>query len=1746
MSRHLRRLSASEVSRGGVRRGIARLLIVTHLATVAPLSAAMSQASQEPGARAGAGAPAPPAAPPTSPRVVVNRTVPRVTAPPRAPSFSPEPGDLEFRRVRIFTEALVPVGRPTRPEENRALAAALIAYVEKGDTEAVSGVLEFLLRFPDSPWRASLMANVGTVFSQTGYYSRALRSWDEAWRLTKAATDVNGRAVADYALGQWFDLVTRLGQENLLAARLDEIKDRSVGGPAAEKVTVAREGLWILTNRHHDAVASASVAVGSLIESLKKSPAVSLKTLTSHHPGENGTSLAAVQRLARSVGFAGRMAYRTRDVEPVAPAILHLQVGHYAALVKVERGLYQVRDAILGDRWITRQALDDEQSGYFLIPEGPLPAGWRQVEDVEAAVVIGHCHPGQADPTDPGPGPCPDGECEPGMPTYNFHPVTTALRLHDAPLPYMSVRGPAVFFSVNYNQRDAGSPQVPVFSHLGPQWEFDWLSYVAESPGGGCSVYGCTAPQVSVSLRGYGAEEYAGAPDYTADFGVHWRSRARLVRTSLDPIRYERRLPDGTVEVFELSDGAPVRQRRVFLTRVIDPQGQQVQLTYDSNLRLVAITDALGQVMTLSYEFAADPLRITKVTDPFGRFATFTYNESGQLVAITDAIGLTSSFAYASGDFITAMTTPYGTTTFRQESAPTPSFRFIEATDPMGGTERVEYHVTHPTLSATAPAGDVPTGFTAYNADLHKFVSVAWSKRAMALHPGDLSKATVTKWLLNRPVQAFLPFAHHASSIPHSIKRPLEGRQWYSYPNQTSTGTAGDGIQPAKVARVMDDGTSQIFETTYNALGRVTSEKDPLGRRTSYVYAANGTDLLEERQTTGGLNELVTQYGNYGADHLPRTITNASGQAATRTYNANGQLLTSTNAKNETTTYTYDSSGFLTTITGPVAGNSASYTYDVYGRIRTATNLDGYTITSDYDALNRPTRTTLPDGTYVEVIYERLDAIGNRDTRGRWTRTIYDALRRPIAMRDPGGRTTTVQWCACGSLDKLIDAKGQVTSWTYDVQGRVIAETRANATQASYAYETTTSRTKSSTDALGQVTTYTYNADDTLQQIAYTNAVIATPSVTYVHDPNYRRVTATASGAGSTTYTYKPAGGLGAGLVASVDGPMANDTVEYDYDELGRVTTRTVNGVASSFTRDALGRLTGETNALGAFTYGYDGVSERLASVSYPNGQSTQYGYSTGAAVKRLLTLHHKRPGGTTLSRFDYTYDATGNVVELEHQSDTGTPLQWQYAYDAVDQLARATQRSTATSAVLKRFGYTYDSAGNRLSEQIDDQVGVATYSNVNELLTFGAGGPLQVAGTVSEPAQVTISGKPAVVAGDSVFRGTVDVGAGTNTFTVAATDSSGNTATKTYEVGIAAASSVRTYDLNGNTLSDGVRSFEWDAESRLVAIVMGTGRTEFTYDAEGRRVRVAERQSGTLTADYRLVWSETNLLEVRESIGGSVTRLFAFGEQQAALSLFYTRDRLGSVIEMLDGSAALRARYTYDPYGRSTKIAGDLDATMGFAGLVTHRPTQLLLASYRQYDPAIGRWLSRDPLGLQGGTANLYAYADNSPATGRDPSGLLTAWEAFQHYRGGTGTPLTMSFSDIDTSRVKPTDFAQVKKYTQGGPGTLCCKDKGRQTIPIDDKLKFQTSGEEALYLGRITLRLTGTLILEGNGKWRFEGQLGAYDDWYDFDTSNRGRLAEWLTGVGAKVKGKPYWIEIRGKKPAYEAGGIECKKKS
>lgn len=76
-------------------------------------------------------------------------------------------------------------------------------------------------------------------------------------------------------------------------------------------------------------------------------------------------------------------------------------------------------------------------------------------------------------------------------------------------------------------------------------------------------------------------------------------------------------------------------------------------------------------------------------------------------------------------------------------------------------------------------------------------------------------------------------------------------------------------------------------------------------------------------------------------------------------------------------------------------------------------------------------------------------------------------------------------------------------------------------------------------------------------------------------------------------------------------------------------------------------------------------------------------------------------------------------------------------------------------------------------------------------------------------------------------------------------------------------------------------------------------------------------------------------------------------------------------------------------PWGEITETGSGALTDFAFTGHLFDRPTGLSLTLYRGYDPNLGRWLSKDPIGLRGGL-NLYGYVNDDPLNGIDPDGLM------------------------------------------------------------------------------------------------------------------------------------------------------------
>jgi RHS repeat-associated protein len=283
----------------------------------------------------------------------------------------------------------------------------------------------------------------------------------------------------------------------------------------------------------------------------------------------------------------------------------------------------------------------------------------------------------------------------------------------------------------------------------------------------------------------------------------------------------------------------------------------------------------------------------------------------------------------------------------------------------------------------------------------------------------------------------------------------------------------------------------------------------------------------------------------------------------------------------------------------------------------------------------------------------------------------------------------------------------------------------------------------------------------------------------------------------------------------------------------------------------------------------------------------------------------------------------------------------------------------------------------------------------LNQLDAQSAGGITHFTGTVSEPAAVTVNGKPAAVDTSGHFDGTVGLSPGTNTVSLVATDANGNSSTKRYQVTVpSSASRVLVYDLNGNLTQNGTRTLEWDAANRCIAINDGTHRTEMNYDGFGREAKRVEKENGTILSTKQVVWCGLQRCEERDASNSVKKRFYSQGEQINGAAYFYGRDHLGSIRELSDGNGAVRARYDYDAWGRRTGniiVESPIEADFGFTGhYVSTQYSDLAFAPFRIYNADLGRWLSRDSLAnaelLQG--ANLYLYVRANPVTLVDPDG--------------------------------------------------------------------------------------------------------------------------------------------------------------
>ena len=185
-----------------------------------------------------------------------------------------------------------------------------------------------------------------------------------------------------------------------------------------------------------------------------------------------------------------------------------------------------------------------------------------------------------------------------------------------------------------------------------------------------------------------------------------------------------------------------------------------------------------------------------------------------------------------------------------------------------------------------------------------------------------------------------------------------------------------------------------------------------------------------------------------------------------------------------------------------------------------------------------------------------------------------------------------------------------------------------------------------------------------------------------------------------------------------------------------------------------------------------------------------------------------------------------------------------------------------------------------------------------------------------------------------------------------------------------------------------GADSFAYDQANRLKTATVGGVTTTHAYDGDGKRV---SSTTGGSTTTY--VYDANRSLPVVLSDGG---RKYVWGlglaysvDTAGALSVSHA-DGLGSVRALTDAAGTLVQREDTDPFGVPTATQGTSAQPFRFTG-EQRDDTGLYYLRARFYDPALGRFLSRDPVAgteTQPSSLNRYAYVLNNPVNFADPSG--------------------------------------------------------------------------------------------------------------------------------------------------------------
>jgi RHS repeat-associated protein len=426
--------------------------------------------------------------------------------------------------------------------------------------------------------------------------------------------------------------------------------------------------------------------------------------------------------------------------------------------------------------------------------------------------------------------------------------------------------------------------------------------------------------------------------------------------------------------------------------------------------------------------------------------------------------------------------------------------------------------------------------------------------------------------------------------------------------------------------------------------------------------------------------------------------------------------------------------------------------------------------------------------------------------------------------------------------------------------------------------------------------------------------------------------------------------------------------------------------------------------------------------------------------ARQLLNAHD-----VSTSAFEFAYDFAGNrTSDYAHDQNTHNGVLHEYTVNSLNQLDTVT--TTVNSLPPTQGTLSYDANGNMIADAAHKTyewdaanrlvaINYTDTGNRTEFVCDGLGhrvkiteygpGVTAVAQPVDAKYAAFVIGPFALPAGgcNLTLQG-LNPNGGDNTMLVDSVtlnnaqvangsfespsvsdyqnDPPGPAWSYTGSAGVAAYGGVGTYTShNPNTTAGTQVAFVRNSGLLSQNLSVSAGKYTLRFSAAQRgsdndsyqQLRVNLRSSASIISAKTFVWCGNEICEERDGTGATVAkRFFADGEQRIgdsdAGNYYYSRDHLGSIREVTDSSGTLVSQYDYDAWGNSVVVSGKMNIDFGYTGHYFHAPSGLDLTLYRAYNPALGRWLSRDPIEETGGL-NLYSYVADDPIGRWDELGL-------------------------------------------------------------------------------------------------------------------------------------------------------------